>query len=273
MKEYVHGYSNQETARLADQANTLAELLHYDTHYPAGSTVLEVGCGVGAQTVILAQNSPEALITAIDISPDSLNQARATVNRRKLNNVTFKKANIFDLPFADNGFDHIFVCFVLEHLAEPVEALARLKRVLKPGGSITVIEGDHGSYYSHPASAEASRAVQCLIDLQARLKGNSRIGRQLYPLLRRAGFAQVSVSPRMVYVDASKPALVEGFSRKTFIAMVEAVQAQALALSLIDKKTWDKGIADLYRATAEDGTFCYTFFKGLGVKSVSPVDS
>jgi ubiquinone/menaquinone biosynthesis C-methylase UbiE len=266
--DYVHGYSAKEAGRLSDQANTLAELLHYDTLYPAGNTVLEAGCGIGAQTIFLAQSSPEALITAIDISENSLEQASALIKQKNLANVTLKKGDIFDLSFADESFDHVFVCFVLEHLAEPLEALARLKRVLKKGGSITVIEGDHGSYYSYPPSTEASLAVQCLINVQAHLKGNSLIGRQLYPLLQQAGFEEVKVSPRLVYVDASKPELVEGFTKKTFIAMVEGAREQALALNLIDEKTWDKGIADLYRAAGEDGTFCYTFFKGTGKKEI-----
>ena len=68
----------------------------------------------------------------------------------------------------------------------------------------------------------------------------------------------------MVYVDASRPALVDGFTRKTFTAMVEGVRDQALAIGLIDRKTWNQGIADLYRTTQADGTFCYTFFKGVG---------
>lgn len=55
---YVHGYSERESERLADQAETLTKLLHHDTHYPAGSRVLEAGCGIGAQTGILARNSP-----------------------------------------------------------------------------------------------------------------------------------------------------------------------------------------------------------------------
>jgi hypothetical protein len=67
----------------------------------------------------------------------------------------------------------------------------------------------------------------------------------------------------MVYVDDSRPDLVEGFSRNTFIAMVEGIRDQALSLGLIDQRTWDKGIADLYRATESDGTFCYTFFKAV----------
>ncbi len=72
------------------------------------------------------------------------------------------------------------------------------------------------------------------------------------------------VTPRTVYVDSSRPELVEGFSRNTFIAMVEGVRDQALTLGLIDERTWDQGIADLYRATEADGTFCYTFFKAVG---------
>jgi hypothetical protein len=51
---YVHGYSAEESARLTDQANTLTWLLHGDTRYPAGARVLEMGCGMGAQTVIQA---------------------------------------------------------------------------------------------------------------------------------------------------------------------------------------------------------------------------
>ena len=66
---YVHGYSLREAARLADQADTLAELLHHDTRYPAGARVLECGCGSGAQTIHLAASSPEAQIVSVDISP------------------------------------------------------------------------------------------------------------------------------------------------------------------------------------------------------------
>src|ERR1700730_5254897 len=74
---YVHGYSGSEAVRLGDQADTLAELLHTATGHPAGSRVLEVGCGVGAQTVHLAGASPGAHIVAFDISSHSLAQARA----------------------------------------------------------------------------------------------------------------------------------------------------------------------------------------------------
>jgi len=263
---YVHGYSVREAVRLSDQASTLSELLHYDTCYPDGSRVLECGCGTGAQTVHLAADSPRARIVSMDLSSDSLAQAQAKVHGAGHRNVTFQLADVFHLPFAERSFDHVFVCFLLEHLAEPLRALRALKSVLRPGGSITVIEGDHGSWYCHPQTAEAARTVQCLIAIQARLGGNALIGRQLFPLLAEAGFDGVRVSPRMVYVDDSKPELVEGFSKNTFIAMVQGVRVQALTLGLMDAASWDKGIADMLRAAEQGGTFCYTFFKGAGVR-------
>ena len=93
------------------------------------------------------------------------------------------------------------------------------------------------------------------------------IGRQLYPLLRKAGFNNIHVSPRMVYVDSSKPALVDGFTKNTFTAMIEGIRSVALNAKIVDQTIFDKGIKDLYRTTEADGIFCYTFFKAIGTKT------
>ena len=76
----------------------------------------------------------------------------------------------------------------------------------------------------------------------------------------------MQVSPRMVYVDSSRPHLVDGFTRKTFTAMVEGVRSAALSAGLLDPATFDQGIADLYRAAEPDGVFCYTFFKAVALR-------
>jgi ubiquinone/menaquinone biosynthesis C-methylase UbiE len=264
--DYVHGYDERENCRLLDQANTLDGLLHGDTVYPRGSTVLEAGCGVGAQTVLLAKNSPGAGINSVDASETSVRAARKLVRTFGITNVSFQVADITNLPFQEESFDHVFVCFVLEHIRDPLEALIRLKSVLKTGGSITVIEGDHGSAYFYPESEEATRAIQCLVDIQSDLGGNALIGRQLFPLLKKAGFKRPSVSPRIVYADSSRPEWVEGFTRNTFNAMVEGVREQAIRKKLVDSDQWERGIADLRATTGDDGVFCYTFFKGKAEK-------
>jgi protein-L-isoaspartate O-methyltransferase len=265
-KEYVHGYTDRESERLVDQATTLAGMLHHDTAYPPGCRVLEAGCGVGAQTAILAGNSPGARFVSVDLSADSVRAARGSVAGKGFTNVDFLRCDILRLPFREESFDHVFLCFVLEHLADPGGALRRLRGVLKPGGSITVIEGDHGSAYFHPDSELARRTIRCLVDLQAAAGGNALIGRQLHPLLKGAGFDGVSVSPRMVYVDSGRPELVEGFTKNTFIAMVEGVREQAVREGLMSGAEWDLGIRELHRTAEEDGTFVYTFFKGTARK-------
>ena len=92
------------------------------------------------------------------------------------------------------------------------------------------------------------------------------IGRELYPLLRNAGFDSVRVSPRMVYADSSKPGLVEGFTKKTFTAMIEGVRDDALKAEITEQAVFEKGIRDLYKTAETDGVFCYTFFKAIGTK-------
>ena len=263
-KQYVHGYHEHEAERLQAQAGSVLDLLHADTAYPAGSLILEVGCGTGAQTVTLARNSAGARIIAFDHSASSLEQARARVSAAGFDNVEFRQADLFDLPFEAESFDHVFVCFVLEHLSRPIEALEVLKRLLKPRGTITVFEGDHGSTFFYPRSEMAQKAIDCQVELQRRGGGNALIGREVYPLLARAGFADVRVSPRMVYVDASRPDLVDGFTRRTFTAMIEGVRGSAIEAGIIDPATFDAGIRALHRTTEDDGVFCYTFFKGVG---------
>jgi hypothetical protein len=70
----------------------------------------------------------------------------------------------------------------------------------------------------------------------------------------------------MVYVDASRPRFVDGFTLKTFTAMIEGVRGAALQAGLISAEDFEKGIADLKRTAEADGTFCYTFFKGTAFR-------
>ena len=265
-KKYVHGYSAKEQKRLSDQAATLNSLLHHDSIFPERSTILEAGCGVGSQTKIIAPKNPTCRFVSIDMSEASLEKARQRIESLKIKNVCFQAGNIFDMPFEDESFDHIFVCFVLEHLSDPLRALMCLKKVLKKGGTIMIIEGDHGSAFFHPHSEPAHKAIQCQVDLQRSAGGNALIGRELYPLLNKAGYHSVQVSPRMVYADSSRPEMVDGFTKKTFTAMIEGVKSSALEARIIKEPLFDQGIKDLYRTAEADGVFCYTFFKATAIK-------
>jgi SAM-dependent methyltransferase len=225
--------------------------------------VLEAGCGVGAQTLTLAERSPEAEIVSIDVSATSLAEAARRAEAAGVTNVEFVQASVFEPPFEPESFDHVFVCFL------PVTALQLLGRLLRRGGTITVIEGDHGSAYFHPDSEAAHDAIRCQVELQRAAGGDANIGRRVYPLMTEAGFDDVYVSAREVYVDSSRPELVDGFTRKTFTAMIEGTREAAIAAGLIEPERFDEGVAALYRTAEADGVFCYTFFKGVGTRAVT----
>jgi ubiquinone/menaquinone biosynthesis C-methylase UbiE len=267
---YVHGYSERESERLRDQSGILEELLHSGTSYPAGSKVLEAGCGVGAQTRILAERNPVADITSIDISAKSISKAMHLVDGKKISNVSFEQASILDMPFADASFDHVFICFVLEHLKDPCRALAEVKRVLKHGGSVTLIEGDHGSCFWHPETNASLEIWQAFIKAQVELGHDPLIGRRVYPLLKQSGFNIKDVSPRWVYADSSKPQLMDGVVNKIIVPMVESGKSRILESGMLDRSSWDKGIRDLSKSgKPPDGTFFYTWFKGIGIKEAA----
>ena len=264
--DYVHGYHQREGLRLRDQAQTLADLLHHDTVLPIDSDVLEFGCGVGAQTLEVLARNPDVRLTAVDRSASSLAAARAALRVANRHGVELIEADLFDLPQDDGPlragrFDVVLVCFVLEHLDRPAEALQVARQLLRPGGRLIVIEGDHGSTTFHPDTEDARAAISCQVALQRQVGGDPDIGRRLYPLLVEAGLIDVQVTPRQVYVDGGRPALADGFVRRTFTAMVQGVRTSALAADLADGQRFDRGIADLMRTAEPDGTFSYTFYK------------
>ena len=265
---YVHGYSPRETQRLNEQSLILEELLHSGTHYQPGNIVLEPGCGVGAQTVLLARRNPATFIISMDISKNSVEKARQLCQENHIETVAFQFASIQHLPYKAASFDHIFINFVLEHLAKPLETLLELRQLLKPGGTLTAIEGDHGSCFWYPETPESRQVWQAMITVQQAQGHDPLIGRRLYPLLRTAGLWVKEVSPRWVYTDANNPSLMDGVLNKIIVPMTQTARQQALEQKLVTESVWEKGMSDLANSgVPPSGTFFYTWFKAVAVRS------
>jgi SAM-dependent methyltransferase len=229
--------------------------------------VLEVGCGVGAQTKILLRRNPGIRLTSIDISETSLQKARENVVAGGHGYVEFRKEDIMH-PNMDHGaFDHVFVCFLLEHVESPVEALRNMLSLLREGGTITVIEGDHGSGLWTPESKASREAWNGLIRSQQMLGHDPNIGRRLFPIMHEAGVEIRYVEPRTVYADQSVPELLNGAVNQIITPMVFSAEVHVLENKLVEPEIWGKGLKDLSGiADHEKGTFCYSWFKGEGTR-------
>jgi hypothetical protein len=86
-------------------------------------------------------------------------------------------------------------------------------------------------------------------------------------MLSNAGFANVNVNPRQVYVDDSKPEMLDAFVRNTFTAMIKGVADEAISKSIITREDMETGIRELYHTAEGGGSFCYTFFKAIAYKT------
>lgn len=266
--EYVHGYTDRETQRLQEQSLILEELLHSGTSYPAGSRVLEVGCGVGAQTLILLRRNPGIHLTSIDMSAESLRKAKSSVEEAGYKNVEFRHENIFKHGLEPGSFDHVFVCFVLEHMDRPVEALKLMMELLREGGTITLIEGDHSSGKWTPETDASRAAWDGLVTSQQLLGHDPDIGKRLLPLMSEAGIDRPRVEPLEVYADQSLPDILDGAINQIIAPMVFSAEKYILEKGLVEPGIWKQGLKDLSDVASDPkGTFFYSWFKGVGARS------
>lgn len=252
---YVHGRTAREAERLADQARILRPLIHDGVRFPPGARILEPGCGTGMQTLALLDNSPGIAVTAIDRDAGQVAIARSRLGGR--DGVTFQVAAIeaADLPPA--SFDHAFVCFLLEHLPDRAGALSAIARALRPGGTITAIEGDHGCCRFSPETPAARAVWEALSARQRRLGGDPDVGRRLHAELTGAGFVDARTEIRPVWVDGTDPASRDAFVRRIIRPMVEG----GIAGAEIDDETRVRGLAELEATADPGGSFFYGFHR------------
>ncbi len=100
--------------------------------------VLDLGCGAGHTALNLAPGA--AHVTAVDVTPEMLDTAAGLAEQRGITNITFRLADVSELPFEDRTFDIVASRFSAHHYADPARALAEAARVLRPGGRFLLVD-------------------------------------------------------------------------------------------------------------------------------------
>jgi ubiquinone/menaquinone biosynthesis C-methylase UbiE len=188
-----------------------------------GHAVLDAGCGSGAFAARLRAAWPASPLTAVDASEVLLGHAR-----RRLGVLAPAGAptvvvagDLADPPVADASQDAVLSRFVFQHLLDPLAVAARLRRLLRPGGLLAVIEVDAGLWGTAEPdmSAGYAEAYRAMATEQADGGGDRFIARRLPGLLEAAGYRDVVVRP-YAYGGAITPELEAQLSPERFAPLV-----------------------------------------------------
>ena len=190
---YIHGFSSDEQNRLYQQSRVHEDIIFSQIDFSAQSHILECGSGVGAQTQILMERFPHLKISCIDASEAQTARAKKTlqplIDAKK---VDISLGDAMNMPFAENSFDGAFVCWLLEHVQNPIGVLKEIKRVLKAEGIIYCNEVFNSTFYCHPYSPSTLKYWFEFNDFQYSLKGDPFVGGKLANYLLAAGYQNVS---------------------------------------------------------------------------------
>lgn len=131
--------------------------------------LLDAACGSGTITASLANYLPaKSSITALDQSDEILTKAKAFATGKGVNNITFQKGDVFNLPFKDGEFDVVHVSMLLAHLSEPQKAIRELLRVTKRnGGVLSLREPDMKGWSYYPPYPEIAKTQETLCQVFA----------------------------------------------------------------------------------------------------------
>lgn len=187
--DYIHGTTTEEQQRLAALNRLTNDAFLAFLKLQPADRVLEVGSGLGILAAEVAARVPQGEVFGIEYSADQLAAIEVTAP-----NLTFQRGDAHSLPYRDTEFDVVYCRYVLEHLSDPPRALTEMRRVLKPGGRVFVLENDISVNRFDPDCPAWDVVWNAFIALQARLGGNGIIGRRLYGLLHRAGFRSIELS-------------------------------------------------------------------------------
>ena len=197
--------TDDEWSRAVHARRTGAAAAFLAPYLRRGMRLIDCGCGPGPITVDLARTVMPGEAIGVDLREDTLTQGRTLAGERGIANVAFHAATVYYLPYADSSFDAAFACAVLQHLADPLAALKELRRVLKPGGVIGVVDGSSTTTFRYPTSPR----LQAWDELRV-LEHEYKTGRPydalaLRALLREAGFARTQASGSLS-TEAGPPA-------------------------------------------------------------------
>jgi 2-polyprenyl-3-methyl-5-hydroxy-6-metoxy-1,4-benzoquinol methylase len=188
---YTHGHHDAvlRAHRWRTAENSAAYLLPW---LQPGSRLLDVGCGPGTLTVDLARRVAPGGVIGIDIAPTVVAEATEHAAEAGVTNVRFESGDFRDHRFEDASFDVVHVHQVLQHLRDPVDAVTRMARLVRPGGIMAAREADYSAMTWAPADHRLDRWLDLYLEVTRQNGAEANAGRWLLRWAHAAGLSDVT---------------------------------------------------------------------------------
>lgn len=249
---YTHGHHESvlRAHRVRTAENSAGYLL---PHLRPGMSVLDVGCGPGTITADLAAQIDPGQVTAVEQTDSALDLARAEAQARGQSNISFVTSDIHALDFADATFDVVHAHQVLQHVADPVQALREMRRVCKPGGLVAARDADYAGFVWFPQLPELDRWRTLYASAARANGGEPDAGRRLLSWAQAAGFDDIT--PTGSLWCFATPDTREWWGAMWADRIVESALARQLVESGMATAIELEGISSAWRrwAAATDG--------------------
>lgn len=267
MSEYLHGFSKKEQKRLIDQAKFLEPYVYDGVDLEFRKHLLEVGCGVGAQSKILLRRFPDLKIDGVDLSEKQLAVAKKYLSKEiKEKRIQLYQQDAQNLKMRSKGkYDAAFLCWFLEHVPNPKEVLISVRKQLRSGAKVYCSEVFNHALFLEPYCPAYLKYWFEFNDYQWEIKGHPFIGSQLGNLLKSAGFQDIQVELRPWHFDSRDPE-----KRAAFTHFFFQIALSAEATLLKEKRVTRKLVQQMYKEVEtvskdKNAVFFYSFMRATAI--------
>lgn len=261
-QKYIHGFDPTEQKRLIHQAEFLEPYVYAGVDLEFKERLLEVGCGVGAQSKILLRRFPNLTIDGLDISDAQLEAARNYLKKEiKEKRVTLQQADAQTFLLKKPKYDAAFLCWFLEHVPDPLKVLKRVRAHLKPGAKIYCSEVFNQTLFMEPYSPMFLKYWFEFNDLQWSMGGHPFVGGMLGHYLKEAGFVDIQTDIRSFHFDSR-----EAERRATFVEYFYQILLSAKEGLLKEGRVTKEMIREIDKEVervkkAKDSVFFYAWMR------------
>ena len=217
-----------------------------------GMRVLEVGSGSGNIACWVAEQvGPTGSVVGIDNSPGQIEQARNQAQSRGLTNIEFQLADAYSPRLPESSFDLAYCRLVLIHLTDPLDALATMRKLVRPGGTVLCEELDLETWLCDPPSKAFNEFVILNHALGKEQNEHFRLGASLHRLFREAGF-------KLPEVASNFPMAVRGEKKRLLWLTFNEFAPELVRKMLANKPAVDR-LSEEMKKIADDDTTLFGF--------------